>query len=80
MTKVQVLAIFAEANRYLRPDDVLRRLGLVLDRRSLYSYLGRLKGQGLLESHPNYRRGQLAYKLTERGRARLEYLRRSSGD
>ena len=46
-----------------------------LDRRSVYSYLLRLKRQGLLETEPNRRRGHLAYRVTERGLARLRYFR-----
>ena len=75
MTKIQVLAIFANADRFLKPDEVLQELRSGLDRRSFYSYLGRLRRQGLLEKHPRCRRGQLAYRLTERGRERLAYLR-----
>ena len=55
------------------------KLRPVPDRRSFYSYLGRLKGQGLLERNPNSKRGQLSYRLTERGRTRIEYLRRLQG-
>jgi hypothetical protein len=79
MTKSEVLVIFARYGGFLKPDDVLGRLQPVPDRRSLYSYLGRLKRQGLLDRHPNSRRGHLAYRLTDRGRARLEYFRRNSG-
>jgi len=75
MTKSQVLAIFSKSGKFLRPDDVLRQLRPIPNRRSFYSYLGRLRVQGLLERHPNYRRGNLAYRLTARGQARLEYLR-----
>src|SRR5207245_6795016 len=42
------------------------------DRRSVYSYLLRLHRQGLLERKQT-RRGTLAYRLTERGRARLNH-------
>ncbi len=77
MTKLQVLIIFAQGNRFLKPDDVLDKFRPVPDRRSFYSYLGRLRDQGLLERHPNFRRGQLAYRLTERGKARIAYLRRN---
>jgi len=80
MTKSQVLAIFFNSGKFLRPDDALRYLRPVPDRRSFYSYLGRLREQGLLERHPNYRRGNLAYRLTPRGRARLGYLRRLGKD
>jgi len=76
MTKLEVLLIFAQVNGFVKPDSVRRQLRPAPDRRSLYSYLGRLKGQGLLDRHPNSRRGYLTYRLTERGRARLEYLRR----
>lgn len=79
MTKREVLRIFAQVNGFVKPDYVRSQLRPALDRRSLYSYLARLKGQGLLDRHPNSRRGHLTYCLTERGRARLEYLRRKFG-
>jgi DNA-binding PadR family transcriptional regulator len=78
MTKLQVLVIFAQRNNFLTPAHVLNKLTPVPDRRSLYSYLGRLRSQGLLDRYQNSRRGQLAYRLTDRGRARMEYLRRKS--
>jgi hypothetical protein len=77
MTKANVLAIFSQNGRFLRPDDVRILLRPIPARRSFYSYLGRLKRQGLLERHPNSRRGYLAYRLTARGQDRMEYLRRS---
>jgi len=77
MTKSQILAIFSRSGKFLRPDDVCSLLRPIPDRRSFYSYLGRLQRQGLLERHPTPRRGYLAYRLTTRGQARLEYLRRS---
>ena len=77
MTKSIVLAIFSKSGQFLRPDDVYVLLSPIPDRRSFYSYLGRLRRQGLLERHPNSGRGYLAYRLTARGQARLEYLRRS---
>lgn len=77
MTKLEVLLLFARHGGFLKLDAVLGRLQSVPDRRSLYSYLGRLREQGLLERHPNARRGYLAYRLTARGRARLEYFRNS---
>jgi len=76
MTKLEVLRIFAQVNGFVKPDYVGSQLRPAPDRRSLYSYLGRLKDQGLLDRHPNPRRGHLTYCLTERGRTRLEYLRR----
>ena len=77
MTKLEVLLIFAGNTNFLKPDDVLTKLRPRPDRRSMYSYLGRLRKQGLLERGPVARRGQLSYRLTDRGRARLEYLRQS---
>jgi DNA-binding PadR family transcriptional regulator len=79
MTKLEVLRIFAQVNGFVKPDYVRSQLRPAPDRRSLYSYLGRLKGQGLLDRHPKSRRGHLSYCLTERGEARLEYLRRKFG-
>jgi DNA-binding PadR family transcriptional regulator len=73
MTKYEVLAAFAQANGFLSPDELRIRLRLSLDRRSIYSYLLRLARQGLLE-RGGRGRGQLAYRLTERGRARVRYL------
>jgi DNA-binding MarR family transcriptional regulator len=76
MTKYQVLAAFARANHLLSPDELRARLGWRLDRRSVYSYLLRLSRQGLLEQRRSPVRGRLAYRLTERGHARMEYFRR----
>ena len=76
MNKAQVLAIFAKSGNFLKPDDVGRELRPSPERRSFYSYLGRLARQGLLERAPNAQhRGRLAYRLTSRGQARLRYLR-----
>ena len=77
MTKSIVLTIFAKSGSFLTPDYARNQLRPVPDRRSFYSYLGRLQKQGLLERHPNSRRGYLAYRLTPRGQARLGYFRRS---
>jgi DNA-binding IclR family transcriptional regulator len=52
MTKLEVLRIFARTGRFMKPDDVWRQLGCGLDRRSLYSYLDRLRKQGLLQRGP----------------------------
>ncbi len=77
MTKLEVLHIFAHSARFMKPDEVWRQLGRRLDRRSLYSYLDRLRKQGLLMRSPNPRRGQLAYCLTQRGQGRLAYLQKA---
>ena len=75
MTKYEVLTIFAEAGGFVIPDDVRIRLEPMPDRRSIYSYLGRLARQGLLErGRTGLGGGLLTYRLTDRGRARLEYF------
>ncbi len=74
MTKLAVLLIFSEAKGFLTPNQVCRKLPSRPDRRSMYSYLSRLRGQGLLERGPNPRRGRLTYRLTERGTERIAYL------
>ena len=75
MTKREILEFFARSNKFITPDQVWLELQRTLDRRSVYSYLLRLKRQGLLEPGPNSRRGFLAYKITERGLVRWHYLR-----
>ena len=72
MTKREILDFFAQTGGFLTPDQLRVRLHWHLDRRSAYSYLQRLARQGLLERSPW---GRLAYRLTRRGHARLEYLR-----
>jgi hypothetical protein len=52
MTKLAVLAIFAEAKGFATPDHVRQKLQPSPDRRSFYSYLARLQQQGLLERAP----------------------------
>jgi len=58
MTKLIVLQIFAQSRRFMKPDEVWHQLGRRLDRRCLYSYLDRLKKQGLVERNPNPARGK----------------------
>jgi hypothetical protein len=52
VTKQLVLEIFAQNNNFIIPDQIWSALNRRLDRRSVYSYLLRLKRQGLLETHP----------------------------
>jgi len=73
----EVLSIFDRAGGFLAPDQVRAQLHPSPDRRSAYSYLLRLSRQGLLERN-QAGRGRLAYRLTDRGRQRLEYLREKS--
>ena len=75
MTKAEVLSIFDRAGAFLTPDQLRAKLHPLSDRRSVYSYLLRLSRQGLLQRN-QASRGRLAYRLSDRGRQRLEYLRR----
>jgi DNA-binding IclR family transcriptional regulator len=76
LQKLEVLTIFANVGGHLlKPAQVLDELQAGLELRSFYSYLARLRRQGLLERDPRCRRGELAYRITERGRERLAYLR-----
>ena len=75
MSKQEVLSILDHAWGFLTPDQIRARLQSRPDRRSMYSYLLRLHRQGLLERRKG-RRGTLAYRLTERGRARLLYFQK----
>jgi DNA-binding PadR family transcriptional regulator len=79
MTKHEILEFFARRSCYISPDQVWLQLQRELDRRSVYSYLLRLKRQGLLETGPSRGRGRLVYRITERGRARLQYFRSRRG-
>ena len=75
MTKLSVLLVFQDAKGFATPDQARRNLHPASDRRSFYSYLARLKTQGLLERAPNSRRGRLSYRITKRGYERIAYLR-----
>lgn len=77
MNKEEVLAICANAGGFLKPDQILEELRPRPNRRSFYSYLARLRRQGLLERDRRFRRGELRYRLTNRGKQRLAYLRQS---
>ncbi len=72
MTKREILDLFAQNGGFLTPDQLRVRLHWRLDRRSAYSYLQRLARQGLLERSPW---GRVAYRLTSRGYARLQYFK-----
>src|SRR4029077_16039237 len=56
VTKQLVLEIFAQNNNFIVPDQIWAELKRSLDRRSVYSYLLRLKRQGLLETRAKRRR------------------------
>jgi DNA-binding PadR family transcriptional regulator len=76
MTKPEVLSIFNRTGSFLTPDEAQRHLRHQPDRRSFYSYLLRLARQGLLERR-SPGRGSLAYRISDRGRKRLQYLQQT---
>ena len=73
MTKIGVLEILAENGSLMTPDDVRVRLRDLSVRSSVYSYLFRLHRQGLLDRDRDL--GRVVYRISAKGRQRLEYLR-----
>jgi DNA-binding transcriptional regulator PaaX len=73
MTKQEVLEIFDNANRFIRPDAVFMQVHGFHHRSSVYSYLFRLHKQGLLHRQIIY--GRIAYRITKRGMKRLQFFR-----
>ena len=73
MTKREVLEIFFRNARFLTPDAICRQLGEFHHRGSVYSYLFRLHKQGLLLR--GAAGGRVAYKISERGIERLNFLK-----
>jgi len=72
--KIRTLDVFAFApGAWFRPGEVADRLGFV-PRRSSWSYLKRLWRFGLLERR-SLGSGTLKYKISEKGVARLLWLR-----
>ena len=72
MTKLRVLEVFAANPRFLTPDEVRVRLQTNSQRSSVYSYLSRLRRQGLLECAQGWER--IAYRITPRGIERLKFF------
>jgi len=71
--KIRTLDVFAFApSAWFGPAEVANRLGFV-PRRAVWTYLKRLWRFGLLER--SYLSGTLKYKISERGTARLRWLR-----
>lgn len=72
MNKRRVLEIFAANARFMTPDEVRKCLQNDSQRSSVYSYLSRLCGQGLLERAQGW--NHVAYRLTPRGSERLRFF------
>lgn len=70
--KRQTLAVFAETD-WLRPDEVAQRLNF-FPQRSVWTYLKRLWGFGLLDRR-SFGKGTLRYRINDAGLARLRWLR-----
>jgi Fe2+ or Zn2+ uptake regulation protein len=77
MTKRRVLEIFAANSKFMTPDEIRFCLRNQSQRCSVYSYLSRLCSQGLLERAGNGY--QVAYRITPRGIARLQFLKNREG-
>jgi len=73
MTKRRVLELFAANARFVTPDEIRMCLQNNLQRSTVYSYLSRLRGQGLLERAESWK--HVAYRITSRGIERLKFLR-----
>ena len=72
MNKRRVLEIFAANARFMTPDEIRICLQLNSQRSSVYSYLSRLCGQGLLERAQGWDR--VTYRITARGIKRLRFF------
>jgi len=71
--KIRTLNVFAFApGAWFKPSEVAERLNFI-PRRSAWTYLKRLWRFGLLER--SSLSGTLKYKISERGMARLRWLR-----
>jgi len=73
MTKREVLGIFFREACFLSPDAICKKLGEFHHRSSVYSYLFRLHKQGLLLRGGV--EGRIAYKISDRGIERLNFLK-----
>jgi|SRR5215470_15815153 len=73
--KLQVLSLFASTEEWLGPNEAATRLNF-RPTRSAWTYFKRLWNFGLLERRSRGR-GTLEYRISDAGRARLRWLRRS---
>jgi hypothetical protein len=74
MDKKLILEAFVRHGSPLKPDDLRAKCLHEYARTSVYAYLLRLRRQKLVER--TYLGQRLAYRITSRGIARLEYFRR----
>jgi len=72
MAKRRVLELFAANGRFVTPDEIRMGLQNKLQRSTVYSYLSRLCGQGLIERAQGWKR--VAYRITPRGIERLKFF------
>lgn len=72
--KAKALASFSEAHgEWLKPSEFARGIRFV-PQRSAWTYLKKLWKFGLLDRHSSGK-GTLKYRISERGRLRLRWLR-----
>jgi DNA-binding PadR family transcriptional regulator len=69
----RVLKVLAEQQSWISVSTIARKVNLPYSERGLYPYLGRLAGFGLVMVGRGSRR-RVYYRITERGRERLEFL------
>ena len=74
MDKKLVLETLADRDSALTPDNLRNICLQSYARTSVYAYLLRLQLQNLVER--TFVGSRIAYRITERGKAKLEYLRR----
>jgi DNA-binding PadR family transcriptional regulator len=74
MTKCEVLEVFFQSAHFVTPDAICRQLRGFHYRSSVYSYLFRLHKQGLL-LRSRLVSGRIAYRISDRGVERLNFLK-----
>jgi hypothetical protein len=72
--KIKTLSAFADCgNDWVRPMEIARRLDF-RHLRSAWSYLSHLQRLGLLKRR-SFGKGTLRYRISQKGEARLRWLR-----
>ncbi len=75
--KDSALELFKDVGEWIGVPTFTQSCGVLPPRRA-YTYLGRLANFGLLARVRDGNSGHLLYRITERGRRRLDWLARSS--
>ena len=75
--KKRVLKVLAEQESWISVPAIANKVSLPYPERGLYPYLSRLAGFGLVEAGRGKGR-RVYYRITARGRGRLEFLTKNS--